>query len=112
MSFEFYQEVKSSFILKTYNRIAKIAKYVPYFKWTVGILFTIGLIDIIINGEAHRLVIWANVLAWIPGFLFAFIAGLFHFLTGLKLRNMSEKYGIEQSKLQIEVDDVLNSIGK
>ena len=112
MSLEFYQEVKFSFILKMYNKISKLRKYIPYFKWVAGILFVIGLLDTLINGDAHKLVIWVNVMVWIPGFIFAFTGAIFHFLTGVKLRNMARKYGIEQSKLQIEVDDILNSLRK
>ena len=112
MSFEFYREVKSSFILKTYNKISKLRKYIPHFKWVAGVLFVIGLLDTLINGDAHKLVIWLNVIVWIPGFIFAFIVALFHFLTGLKLRNMSKKYGIKQSRIQIEVDDILNLLEK
>ena len=112
MSFEFHQEVKSSFILKSYNKISKLRKYIPHFKWVAGILLVIGLLDALINGDAHKLVIWSNVIVWIPGFIFAFTAAIFHFLTGVKLRNMARKYGIEQSKLQIEVDDILNSLRK
>ena len=90
----------------------KIFKFVPIFKWVAGILLVIGLLDTLINGDAHKLVIWSNVIVWIPGFIFAFTAAIFHFLTGVKLRNMARKYGIEQSKLQIEVDDILNSLRK
>jgi len=112
MSFELYQEVKSSFILKMYNKISKLRKYITHFKWIAGILFIIGLLDTLANGDAHKLVIWLNVIVWIPGFIFVFTGALLHFLTGLKLRNMARKYGIEQSKLQIDVDDILNSLRK
>jgi hypothetical protein len=51
---------------------------------------------------------WSNVIVWIPGLLFAFIGGIFHFLTGIKLRNLSRKYDMDQTKLQEIVDEMLN----
>lgn len=108
MSIEFYQEVKSSFVLRVYNVISKIAKFIPHFKWTAGILFFIGFIDTILNGNPHKLVMWLNIIVWIPGLLFAFIGGAFHFATGKKLRYLSKKYDINQKQLQQEVYDILN----
>jgi hypothetical protein len=51
---------------------------------------------------------WANIIVWIPGLLFAFIGAIFHFLTGIKLRNMSKKYNLDQKKVQEIVDEILN----
>lgn len=108
MSIEFYQEVKSSFVLRGYNVISKIAKFIPHFKWIAGILFAIGFIDTIVNGEPHKLVMWSNIIVWIPGLLFAFIGAGFHMATGKKFRYLSKKYDINQKQLQQEVYDILN----
>ncbi len=108
MSIEFYQEVNSSFVLRAYNVISKIAKFIPHFKWTAGILFFIGFIDTILNGDPHKLVMWLNIIVWIPGLLFAFIGAIFHFLTGVKLRKMVKKYDLDQKKIQELVDEILN----
>ena len=108
MNLEFHQEVESSFVLKTYNKISKMAKFIPYFKWIAGILFFIGFLETVFLGEPDKITMWSNVIVWIPGLLFAFIGGIFHLLTGVKLRNLSRKYDMDQAKLQIIVDEILN----
>lgn len=108
MNLEFHQEVNSSLVLKTYNRISKLSKYIPYFKWIAGILFAIGFLETVFLGQPDKLVMWSNVIVWIPGLLFAFIGAMFHFLTGIKLRNLSKKYNIDQPKIQELVDEILN----
>lgn len=108
MNLDFHKEVESSFVLKTYNNISKLAKFIPYFKWIAGILFTIGFLETVFFGQPDKLTVWSNVIIWIPGLLFAFIGGTFHFLTGIKLRNMSKKYNMDQTKLQEIVDEILN----
>ena len=108
MNLEFHQEVKSSFVLKTYNKISKLAKFIPYFKWIAGILFAIGFLETAFLGQPDKIIMWSNVIVWIPGLLFAFIGAIFHFLTGIKLRGMSKKYNMEQPKLQVLVDEILN----
>lgn len=108
MNLEFHQEVNSSLVLKTYNKISKLAKYIPHFKWIAGILFVIGFLETVFLGQPDKIVMWSNVIVWIPGLLFAFIGGIFHFLTGIKLRNLYRKYDMDQTKLQEIVDEILN----
>lgn len=108
MNLEFHQEVKSSFVLKAYNKISKLARFIPHFKWTAGILFAIAFLETVFLGQPDKIIMWSNIIVWIPGLLFAFIAGAFHFLTGIKLRNMSRKYNMDQAKLQSIVDEILN----
>jgi phosphotransferase system glucose/maltose/N-acetylglucosamine-specific IIC component len=108
MSIEFHQEVNQSIILKGYNTITKIAKFIPHFKWTAGILFAIGFLETIFLGNPDRVTMWANIIIWTIGLLFAFIGAVFHFLTGVKLRNMSRKYNLDQKKVQEIVDEILN----
>ncbi len=108
MNLEFHQEVNQSIILKGYNKITKIAKFIPHFKWTAGILFAIAFLETIFFGQPDKATMWANIIVWIPGLLFAFIGAIFHFLTGIKLRNMSKKYNLDQKKVQEIVDEILN----
>lgn len=108
MNLEFHQEVQSSFVLKTYNKISKLAKFIPYFKWIAGILFAIGFIETVFTGEIDKFTMWCNIAVWIPGLLFAFTGAIFHFLTGIKLSNMSKKYNLDQKKVQEIVDEILN----
>jgi phosphotransferase system glucose/maltose/N-acetylglucosamine-specific IIC component len=103
------EEVRSSFVLKTYNSIYKLVKFIPYFKWTAGILFVIGFLETIIFGEINKFTMWANIIVWAPGIIFAFVGGFFHFWTGVKLREMCEKYQMEQEELQGKVSEILNS---
>lgn len=108
MNLEFHQEVNQSIILKGYNTITKIAKFIPYFKWTAGILFVIAFFETVFLGHPDKVIMWANIIVWIPGLLFAFIGAVFHFLTSIKLRTMSIKYNIDQKKVQEIVDEILN----
>jgi phosphotransferase system glucose/maltose/N-acetylglucosamine-specific IIC component len=109
MNTQLQEEVNSSVILKGYNTVTKISKYIPYFKWTAGILFVIGFLETIIFGEINKLTMWANIIVWAPGIIFAFVGGFFHFWTGVKLREMCEKYQMEQEELQGKVSEILNS---
>lgn len=108
MNLEFHQDVNQSIILKGYNKITKIAKFIPHFKWTAGVLFAIAFFETIFLDQPHKMIMWANVIVWIPGLLFAFIGAGFHFLTGIKLRSMSRKYNLDQKKVQEIVDEILN----
>jgi hypothetical protein len=103
------EEVRSSFVLKTYNSIYKLVKFIPYFKWTAGILFVIGFLETVFLGEPDKFITWGNVIVWIPGLLFVLAGGFFHFFTGIKLRNMSNRYRMDQSELQKKADAILNN---
>ena len=102
-------EVRSSFVLKTYNSIYKLVKFIPYFKWTAGILFGIGFLETVFLGEPDKFTMWGNVIVWIPGLLFVLAGSFFHFFTGIKLRKMSNRYRMDQSELQKKVDMILNN---
>lgn len=109
MIFELYREVKSSFVLNTYNKIYKISKYIPHFKWFTGLILLISLVDTIINGDVSKSLIWVNLSIWILGLIFAFLSSLFHLLTGIKLKEMSKKYSLNKIRLKEQIDDILNT---
>lgn len=108
MNIDLTKDVKSSFILKTYNKLSKFIKFIYYFKWIAAVCMLLGFIDTFIFSGPHNLTIWSNVVIWSVAILFAFIFIVFHFLTGWKLKKLSEKHNIHQFQLKIQVDRILN----
>jgi hypothetical protein len=99
MSLELEKEIKSSNILNLYKKIQKLSKWVKVFKWIAGIVFTIGLLDILIFNTTHTWVAWVIFVVWLPGLTFAFFGGIIHFLAGKKLESISKKYNINMDVL-------------
>ena len=108
MNIELSKDVKASFVLKTYNKLSKLKPFIYYFKWIAAIFMLLGFIDTFLFDGPHKFTLWSNVSIWIPGILFAFVFGIFHFLTGLKIQKLSKKYDIHQFQLKIIVDRILN----
>jgi len=108
MKQELEKEIKGSEILKFYVKIQKMTKYIPIFKWIAGISFAIGFIDTVIDNQMSTLAGSILIAVWIPGLLFAFVAGFSHFLTGIKLRSLARKYGLEQRDVQILSGELLD----
>ena len=108
MNIDLTKEVKSSFVLKTYNKLSKFKIYINYFKWIAAIAMLLGFIDTFLFDGPHDLFVSLNVGIWIPGFIFAFIFIVFHFLTGLKLKTLSKRYDINEFQLKLMVDRTLN----
>jgi phosphotransferase system glucose/maltose/N-acetylglucosamine-specific IIC component len=100
MKQELEKEIMDSKILRSYVKIQKMAKYIPIFKWVAGISFVIGFIDTIINGEMSNFSGAILIAVWVPGLIFAFVAGFAHFLTGIKLRKLASKYRMDQEEVQ------------
>ena len=101
MSIEIQKEIQDSIILNLYNKLLKIADYVQFFKILALVFFFTGLLEIVIFGEIDKTVMYLSAIIYIPGILFAITMGIIHFLTGLKLKKLSEKYKIEISEVQM-----------
>jgi hypothetical protein len=108
MSIELQNDIKSSIILKLYNRISKLAKFIPTIKWVLGIAFVIALGDIISDGVISEESQWLNIIVWTPALIFAFIGAILHFFTGLKIRNLSKKHDISEDNVKVWADEILN----
>lgn len=108
MSIELQNEIKSSVILKIYNKFSKLRKIIPTMKWILGISFLITFIDTFIDGETSIVSMWMNIILWIPAFALAFVGAVLHFLTGIKLRNLSAKHDINIENVKIWADEILN----
>jgi len=108
MNIDLTKEVKSSFILKTYNKVTKFKGYITYFKWIAAISMLLGFVDTFLFNGPHSLTVSLNVGFWIPGIIFAFLFIVLHFWAGLKLRNLSKKYNIHEFQLKLMVDKILN----
>jgi hypothetical protein len=112
MKQELQNEILGSEILKFYVKIQKMTKYIPLFKWIAGISFAIGFIDTVIDNEMSMVSGSILIAVWIPGLAFAFVAGLSHFLTGIKLRSLARKYNIKQEDVQILSGELLDNLSK
>jgi hypothetical protein len=108
MKQELEKEILDSKILKFYVKIQKMTKYIPLFRWVAGISFIIAFIDTVIDDQMSMLAGSLIIAVWIPGILFAFVAGFSHFLTGIKLRNLANKYEIEQEEVQALSGELLD----
>jgi hypothetical protein len=108
MNIEFTKEVNSSKVLKIYNKIYKLTRFITYFKWVAGILMFLGVIDTFLFDGPHKFTIWSNIIVWIPAIIFSFVFIVFHTLTGFKLSSLSKKYNIHPFRLKIMVDRILN----
>jgi hypothetical protein len=108
MSIELQNDIKSSIVLKLYNRISKLAKFIPTIKWILGIAFVIALVDIISDGVISDESQWLNIIVWTPALIFAFVSAILHFLTGLKIRNLSKKHDISEDNIKVWADEILN----
>lgn len=108
MSIELQNDIKSSTILRIYNKFSKLRKLIPTIKWILGISFTIGFIDTVIDNHTSNFSMWLNIIVWIPAFMFAFIGGLLHLLTGIKLRNLSTKHDANFENVKVWADEILN----
>jgi hypothetical protein len=108
MSIELQNDIKSSIVLKLYNRISKLAKFIPTIKWILGIAFVIALVDIISDGVISDESQWLNIIVWAPALIFAYVGAVLHFLTGLKIRNLSKKHGDSEDIIKVWADEILN----
>lgn len=108
MKQELKQEILDSKILKFYVKIQKLTKYIPLFKWIAGISFIFAFIDTVIDNEMSMTAGGLIVAVWIPGILFAFVAGFSHFLTGIKLRGLARKYSMTQEEVQVLSGELLD----
>jgi hypothetical protein len=110
MGQQLIKEVKSSKILNGYHTIVKWSKiFIEPFKVIASFLFFWALFETFLLGDPTKLCLGLNVAIWIPGFLFAIVFLIFHFLTGIKLRKMSIKYNRSQTDIQKDVDSILNT---
>lgn len=108
MSIELQNDIKSSVILKIYNKFSKLRKMIPLIKWILGISFSIAFIDTIIDEQTSKFSMWLNIILWIPAFIFAFTGGFLHLLTGIKLRNLSTKHDASVDNIKVWADEILN----
>lgn len=93
------QEIKESLVFNYYNKLLQLDKFRFQFKWIAGVLFLLGLIDMLIFDKVHDFLMYLFVLVWTPGLLYIFVTGILHFLVGLKINRLSKKYNISREEL-------------
>ena len=108
MSIELQNDIKSSVILKVYNKFSKLRKIIPAIKWILGISFLIAFVDTVIDGETSTISMWTNIISWIPAMTLAFVGAILHLLTGIKLGNLAAKHDMNIESVKVWAEEILN----
>lgn len=101
------KEIKSSFWLNGWNKIVKLKPLLKPYRSILFVLVILGFINFLFFLE-RPFFIWMNIIAWIPGIVFAFGAGPFSIMTGYLLKKLSKKYDVNLISLQEHADNLLN----
>lgn len=101
MNPDLVKEINKSFVFKAYKALQKISKLAPAFKLCAAVLFFICLSEVVVFGDIDSVLVYCNLVFWIPGILYVFIMGIFHILAGLKIKKLVKKYNIHGSEIKI-----------
>jgi hypothetical protein len=101
------EEIKSSFPLIIWNKISKVKPLLKPYRTILLTLTMLGFINYLFFLK-YPVFIWINLIAWIPGVVFAFFAAPFHIMTGKVLRKLSKKYNVNLISLQEYAHNTLN----
>jgi len=103
---ELKKEISSSLILKIYNRLSKLSRYVIYYRWTFGALMLLSFIE---NLFGYSFFLFFLGFVGGIGVLYSFITGYFHYRTGKIIQRLGNKYDIFPILLNQMIHEILNS---
>ncbi len=105
MNSQLFIDIKNSLVIRFYAFLFRIYKHFETFKIFFVISFIIGALSLFFE-RLHNLAVVFLVPCFIFGVSFAICGAITHILVYFKIKNLSEKYEMEEIKIKEIIDEI------